>query len=82
MLTFSAVVGESEKSFVIRIDDEKVIEVTGSVIKMTHRNGSYLEIREDSLEIHSVVPVRIDASGQPIEIIGDVIITGSLDVKQ
>lgn len=58
-----------------KIDGEKrnVITMDKEGIKITDAQGSFIEMKEDAFNIFSKVPFKIDASGQPIVMIGDTI---------
>lgn len=61
---------------IITVVDETnshVITMNHEGIKITDATGNSIEMTEDAFNISSQVPFTIDASGQPIEIIGDTI---------
>jgi hypothetical protein len=53
--------------------DKTEIQMTDKGIKIIDPEGSFIEMKKDAFKITSKVPFTIDASGQPVEIIGDTI---------
>lgn len=58
-----------------KIDEEKynVITMDKEGIKITDAQGSFIEMKENAFNIFSKAPFKIDASGQPIVMIGDTV---------
>ncbi len=67
--------GEEMIVIVQNIDESKpnVITMNKDGIKITDSTGSFIEMKGDAFNIFSKVPFTIDASGQPVVIIGDTI---------
>ena len=50
-----------------------VITMNADGIKITHSGGSFIEMKEDAFNITAAAAFTLDASGQPVTIIGDTI---------
>ena len=57
-------------SIEIKVGEKVDIQITDKGIKIIDSKQSSIEMKEDAFQIDSKVPFTIDASGQPVEIIG------------
>ena len=58
---------------IVEATNGNVVTMNKDGIKITDSTGSFIEMKGDSFNIFSKVPFTIDASGQPVVILGDTI---------
>lgn len=64
---------DEEMVTIVEAKNEHVIIMNKDGIKVTDKKENSIEMKEDAFNIVSKVPFKIDAAGQPIEIIGKTI---------